>query len=298
MPRRRRRRLAIFGLLALALCVWWCGRGPALTLGTFNIRLFMDEYTDAGEVAAALAELDVDAVAVQEIRDLEAFGRVVAAAGASAGREYAAALVPYCRKFEDRPIYLGVVYDAARLELVARRRFGGDGTCTEGQPNGMLALLRRRDGGQFAFASVHMKAGGQASDHARRRREWAWLTAAIPGWTTELGAPVIVAGDFNSTGYLQADSEERRFIDRTLADRGLQLPTGALECSEYWEQVPGHYAVSLLDHVLAPEVLTFGAPEVLGVCAALACEPQIFTPEGFLRVSDHCPVRIELVDGV
>lgn len=88
----------------------------------------------------------------------------------------------------------------------------------------------------------------------------------------------------------------RRFIDRTLADGGSQLPTGALECSEYWAQGPGHYLVSLLVHGLAPEVLTFGAPEVLGMCAALACAARLFAPEGFDRVSDHCPVR--LVDGV
>lgn len=119
----------------------------------------------------------------------------------------------------------------------------------------------------------------------------------MPGWIAEFAAPV-VAGDFNSTGYLQADSDERRFSERTLANRGLQLPTGALECSEYWEQAPGHYLVSLLDHVLAPDVLTFGAPEVLGMCAALACEAQLFAPGGFDRVSDHCPVRIELVDGL
>lgn len=260
--------------------------------------MFIDRDTDPDAVAAALAELDADAVAVQEILDREPFARVVADAGARAGRDYAVALVPYCGKVDRGPIYLGVVYDAARLELVASRGLAGAGRCAAEQPNGMLALLRARDGRQFALASVHMKAGGKAWDHQRRRKEWRWLTAALPVWTAELAAPVVVAGDFNSTGYLQGDSDERRFIDRTLDERGLQLPTGTLDCSEYWQQEPGHYLVSLLDHVLAPEVLTFSAPEVLGMCAELGCEAQLFAPEGFDGVSDHCPVRIGIVDGL
>lgn len=45
---------------------------------------------------------------------------------------------------------------------------------------------------------------------------------------------------------------EWRFIDGTLEEAGLQLPTGVLECSERREQAPGHYLVSPLDRSLAP----------------------------------------------
>ena len=67
-------------------------------------------------LAAALVELDADAFAVQEIRDIEPFERVVADAGARLGRDYAATLMPYCDAYQGRPIYLGVVVDRARLE--------------------------------------------------------------------------------------------------------------------------------------------------------------------------------------
>lgn len=285
-------------LALLVVALWWrCGRQAAVSLGTFNIRTFMDTHTDPRAVAAALVELDADAFAVQEIRDIEPFERVVADAGARLGRDYAATLMPYCDAYQGRPIYLGVVVDRARLERVGQRWFADGERCAPGQPSGMLVVLGGQDGRRFALASVHMKAGGAPQDHAVRRRQWGWLTAALPRWMAELGAPVVVVGDFNSTGYLQVDSDERRFIDRTLAEHQLQLPTGGLDCTEYWQDEPGHYAVSLLDHVLAPEVLTFTEPRVLGMCAALACEPQERAPDGFDEVSDHCPVKIALVDG-
>ncbi len=297
MPnRRRRRRLALFALLAVVVLVWWCGRPAPLTLGTFNIRVFPDTQTRPEAVAAALAELDVDAFAVQEIRDVELFTELLRNVGAGTGREYAAVMVPYCPRSEfTRTLSLGVVYDARRFTLISQRPLAGAGACARDQPHGMVALLRERDGKPLALASVHMKAGGDPSDLAARRRQWTWLLAALPGLRRLFDAPVVIAGDFNSTGYLRQGSDERRFIDHAVASHGLQLPTGALDCSEYWlPKGSKQYAVSLLDHVLAPAQLPFAATEVLGMCAALQCAPQSTAPPGFDAVSDHCPVRVTL----
>jgi endonuclease/exonuclease/phosphatase family metal-dependent hydrolase len=295
--RRRRRRRLLAGLLVVLVLVWWCGRAAPVVLGTFNIRMFIDAHTCPDEVAEAVAELDADAFAVQEIRDVEAFARVLADAGAWTGREYAMVMVPYCRTHA-RDFRLGVVYDARRLDLVTSRPFAADGACADEQPHGMVAVLRGGDGREFGLASVHMTALGTPEAIESRRQQWTWLVAALPRWTHEiLRVPVVVAGDFNSTGYLQADSDEREFIDRTVEREGLQLPTGELDCSEYWEPQPGNFAVSLLDHVLAPADWTFAAPEVLGMCAQLQCAPQVHVPPGFDTVSDHCPVRIAWTDG-
>ena len=124
--------------------------------------------------------------------------------------------------------------------------------------------------------------------------QWAWLVAALPELRAELGAPVIVAGDFNSTGYLVDSDPERRFIDALVERHGLQLPTGALACSMYWKPRKSSYEVSLLDHVLAPRELALGPAEALGMCAELACAPQTEPPAAWRTVSDHCPVRVPL----
>src|SRR5690606_19553672 len=105
-----------------------------LVLGTFNIQTFPHGETDPAAVAAALAELDADAVAVQEIRDVAAFEAVLAQASALSGRRYAATLALSCRgRQHGERLRVGVVYDAARLELAASRPLSEGETCPPGQ---------------------------------------------------------------------------------------------------------------------------------------------------------------------
>lgn len=104
---------------------------------------------------------------------------------------------------------IGVVHDAGRLELIESSLLGDDPSCPKGQAPGLVALLRTRDGRRLAFASVHFKAGGGAKSWTERQAQWATLAAEIPDVGERLRAPVIVAGDFNSTGYLKTDSHER-----------------------------------------------------------------------------------------
>ena len=59
---------------------------------------------------------------------------------------------------------LGVVYDAARLELVGERAFGDGETCPMGQPPGMLAVLRG-GGRTVGVASVHLDAMYSFASH-------------------------------------------------------------------------------------------------------------------------------------
>lgn len=291
--RRRRRRRAILLLFALALLLWWCHRPPPLALGTFNIRTFPGKSTDPAAVAAAIAELDADAFAVQEIRDVAAFEAALRRASELAERRYAAALSPYCRGRKAERLNLGVVYDAARVEMLAHRPLTAGDTCPQGQPPATLTLLRPRGGPPLALASVHLQHGGRPVDLAERVRQWTWLTGELPRLQAELAAPVVVAGDFNSTGFLEPRHAERVFIDEQLAAHGLQLPTAGIGCSMYWK--PGRrYEVSLLDHVLAPRGLEFTRAQALGMCAELACAPQDRAPPDYHAVSDHCPVRVEL----
>lgn len=294
---RRRRRLLVLLLVALALLLWWCHRPPPLVIGTFNIRLFPDKQTDPAAVAAAIAELDADAFAVQEIIDRARFEQVLQATNRLTGRSYALTLSPSCRgrKGSD-PLNLGVVYDAARIELAAARPLSEGKSCPQGQPPGSIAALRPRGGPPLTLVSVHLTPSGDDEASGERRRQWRWLADQRPRLEAEFGAPVVVAGDFNSTGFLVPGSAERRFIDELIDAHDLALPTATIGCSEYWQPrgKTGPFEASLLDHIVLPSDLEFSRPEVLGMCAALACAPQAEAPQGYHTISDHCPVRVAL----
>jgi endonuclease/exonuclease/phosphatase family metal-dependent hydrolase len=292
--RPRRRRVWLWVLLVAIALLLWCRREAPLVLGTFNIQTFPHQKTVSEAVAAAIAELDADAVAVQEIQDLGKFQATLDRASALAGRRYAAALTPSCRgRSNGTRLHVGVVYDTARLELVKIRALSKGDKCPLGQAPGLVASLRSSSGRALALASVHFTPGGQSERFADRVRQWKWLASILPALREEFGAEVVVAGDFNSTGYLRERSDERGFIDKLVAEEGLQLPTGTLGCSMYWK-TRGRWEASLLDHVLGSKDLSFGTPEALGMCAALACATQSAEPPTMATVSDHCPVRVEL----
>ena len=281
------RRLALVSLLVLAALAF-CERPAPLALGSFNIRMFPNAKTDLEAVAHAIAGLDADAFAVQEIVEPRVFQRVLERASAISGRRYRVALEhAHCPR-RGTNFYLGVVHDADKLALIESRLLG-EFTCPEGQPAGMLAHLRASDGRRLALTSLHLSAGD------KRMAQWAWLAAALPDLRAELDAPVILAGDFNSTGYLVERDLERRFIDTLVERSGLQLATARLACSMYWKPPrSATYEVSLLDHIVAPRELELGPAQVMGMCAELACAPQTGMPTAWHEVSDHCPVRVEL----
>lgn len=283
-------------LVAIALLLLWYRREAPLVLGTFNIRTFPDKKTDPEEVAAAISELNADAFAVQEIREPARLLAVLDRASALTGRRYAAALTASCRGNSKGRLHVGVVYDAARLELKEHRPLSEGEKCPLGQAPASLTSLRTARGRTLALVSVHFDSGGKPERWARRKQQWQWLSSILPRLREEFGGEVVVAGDFNTTGYLEAEDEERRFIDGMVEREGLQLPTGVLGCTEYWrpKSKVRRWEASLLDHFLGGKDLSFGTPEVLGMCAALGCAVQTAEPAKLPTVSDHCPVRITL----
>lgn len=287
------RRLALVSLVILATFAL-CDRPAPLVLGSFNIRMFPNQDTDLEAVAGAIAELDADAFAVQEIVEPRVFQQVLDRASALSGRHYQVALQPaHCPRRRGNT-HVGVVHDTLELALVESRLLG-EFTCPEGQPAGMLALLRANDGRRLALASLHFSAGDGGTTREERMAQWTWLVDALPDLRAELGVPVILAGDFNSTGYLVEHDPERRFIDALVERNGLQLATAELACSMYWKPPRSKtYEVSLLDHLLAPRELELGPAEALGMCAELTCAPQTTKPAAWQRISDHCPVRVEV----
>ncbi len=268
------------------------------SLGTFNIRLFPDRGTAPEDVAEQVAELDVDLFMVQEIRVPAAFDDVLAEASARTGRDYVASLGPMCRTSELR---LGVVFDRRCFSEVEHRTQavldpGGPCSCRDGHPPAFLSVLEGPGGARLAALSVHLQYGGRRWMHRARRDQWDHLVATIARLRAELGVPLAVAGDFNSTGFVDDDRGERTLILEMAERAGMVLATAEVGCTAYWRpnRRTRDYVPSMLDHILLSHAPT-GPVQVQGMCATLGgqrCPGDADAPY-FHRVSDHCPLRVQ-----
>lgn len=269
------------------------------SVGTFNIRLFPDRGTEPEDVAERIVELDVDLFMVQEIRERPAFDAVLGRASARLGRDYGVRLGPMCRTSN---LQLGVVYDRQRFrELEHRVQAQLDPearcSCRDGHPPALLVVLEEEEGGaRVAAMSVHLQYGGRRWMHRARRDQWDHLVASIQRLRAELGVPLAVAGDFNSTGFPDDDRGERGLIVRMCAQAGMVLATKDLRCTAYWQpnRRRRDYEPSMLDHILL-STPPRGPAEALGMCATLGGQrmPGDRDVPDYHRVSDHCPVRVQ-----
>jgi endonuclease/exonuclease/phosphatase family metal-dependent hydrolase len=296
-----RRRVLFVAALALAATVHvagrGCGRRTPVRVATFNIRQFGVEATDVPRLVELVRGLEADVVAVQEIQR-PARLRELAARVSHGNRRYAAALAACGGR---REMYVGFLYDTARVRLVATREFpeldpDGDGRCGDGDRAGLLGTFddgRRR----LHLLVVHLSAGGEAERVARRREQWEQAHRIVAQLRREGADAVAILGDVNSTGYLDDAGGERRFIDDRARAAGMEVATRQLACSEYWRPRRDELAPSLLDHVVAtPGVARAGSVRVHGYCVPLRCEPtsSAGAPHDYTHVSDHCPVTFDV----
>lgn len=288
-------RRAVVGLALLGATAWLTEDDePHFRVATFNIRFFPEPTTSLDAVAARMAEVDADLMAVQEIRDPVALDEVLRMASETTGRDLRVLLGRYCR--ED-PLQLGIIYDHDRFRVVETREQaelappGHDG-CGDGFPPAFAAVLEDDEGFRMLAMSVHFQCCASASDHLRRRQQWAMLTASLPRLELELGGDLVIAGDFNTTGWHDDQWGERTFIESLVAASGLTLTTREVGCTAYWEPEgpDGPFATSTLDHILTRDG-EWEPAEAMGMCDHHAC--ALGDPgSDYLRVSDHCPVRV------
>lgn len=285
----------LVGLALVGALAWLVGDDePPVQVATFNIRFFPEPTTDLDAVAARMAEVDADVMAVQEIRDPEALGQVLRTASEATGRDLRASLGRYCRKSS---LWLGIVYDHDRYRVVETRGHGelappGHDGCGDGYPPAFAAQLEDDEGSRVLAMSVHLKCCGSVTDHLRRRQQWAMLVASLPELERQLDGDLVIAGDFNTTGWHDDEWGERTFIESVVAASGLTLTTRDVGCTEYWEpKGPGRgFATSTLDHILT-RAGEWEPAEAMGMCEHHAC--ALGDPgSDYVSVSDHCPVRV------
>jgi endonuclease/exonuclease/phosphatase family metal-dependent hydrolase len=294
-------------------------------LATWNLRWFPrgcppdrecpGQETDVEWLACGIAWMQVDVLAVQEVlrsgageRGLAALTRALEALAGGRWRND----VQACGESGAQAV--GFVWNAERVtledhadlwELNGDRRARPRDACAARLRPGRYARLRGPGGLDASLVVVHLDSGRRELDWERRRRALARLgEARVRGRRlVDLEEDVVALGDFNSMG--RGDAPEvtpHQEIARLQAELGgaFRRALPDRECTGYYRQGPGLHARTLLDHLLpsaAMEEAGAGA-QVAGYCAALDCPARIrgAMPAAFERLSDHCPVLLDLED--
>jgi endonuclease/exonuclease/phosphatase family metal-dependent hydrolase len=265
----------------------------SVRIATFNIEMFPDADTSVVHVAHAIAQTNADVIAVQEIRSALILDLALAHASTFGAQRWRSALAQCGR---GTWLTTGVVYDDARWDLVLAREYPGlerDAPCLPRTMSGMLAVLDDGDA-RIAVLSVHLPP--MPWGYEARTEQWRRALTIATDVERELGIPVAILGDMNTTGWGGGDPpQEPEFVRGIVGSFGFDLHTGELACSEYWlPKGSPVYRPSLLDHIVTRGG-QWDAPQVLGHCGRLMCAPtppDRMDPDYF-RVSDHCPVVLD-----
>jgi len=282
-------------------------------VGTWNIRWYPDGRpgkkagvpgTDILWLACAIAVLEVDVLAVQEIKTLprarERTAELLAELDRLTGGRWRA-------EFDDCPQqatqHVGLLWNETRATLTrlhTEPALNPHGTpCKDSLRPGFVADARFVGGATARIVSVHFKSGAERRSVDLRKKSFTALEDVVKRARRDAPATqLIFAGDFNTMGCSScspkiAAEEERASVEAQLASFGLRwLPTEP-GCTEYYRD-RGH----LLDGFVVTEAMAQQAhlpARAEGLCRELACErtPQVGLAPAMRQLSDHCPVVIE-----
>lgn len=301
--------LALVAVAVIVHRVWgdhlrrWSGGSAAiptraagdLRVATWNVHNLPAPEQDLDRLRTHLMELDADVAVLQEVVDASALSRILE------GWEV------HTSRFGGRgDQHVAIAFDPDRVEKLSGP-LEHDEVSLDGRVRPALSVhLRHRGGGpDFWVVGVHLKAFPEGID--LRRTQW----GALAGIVSELrrsDADVLVLGDFNVTGATGGrPAEERAELDAALAGPGLRRVRNSVGCTAYWDgsRRDGWKEASLLDLIYAAgfdESLSAGVRAyAAGLCARHDCAPfrstRAYPEPDFARVSDHCPVVIDLAPG-
>jgi endonuclease/exonuclease/phosphatase family metal-dependent hydrolase len=174
-----------------------------------------------------------------------------------------------------------------------------DNACARNLRPGRYALAKTPIGVDFHILSVHFDSGTTDRDYKNRRQATQRIDAITIGNTAilHLDQDALVLGDFNTMGRQDpppvSAQEELAVFDTELAPGFRRLPMTP-NCTEYFEGKAG-----ALDHIVASTGMQEMAAtaRVTGYCALAGCAPIAGAmPAAAERLSDHCPVVVEIQD--
>lgn len=292
--------------------------GDTARVGSWNIRWFPDgkpgkraaeNGTDVEWLACAIAWLDVDALAVQELKGTaharDKQQELLSSLDRHSKSKWALALDDCPNEASQ---HVGLLYDTKRVELkkstVLPSLNPHGEACTDGLRPGLAAYVVFRGGLDLFLVSLHAKSGNERRSFELRQKSLDGIGPAL----RELGAldpdqDVVLAGDFNTMGCSKCSPaisarEELGSTDQRLAglSPGFRRVGATSDCTE----LSGH-GPSLLDHLVVSrslkELEAEARARVSGPCAESSCRPAAAREsDAVRRLSDHCPVVLDLRD--
>jgi endonuclease/exonuclease/phosphatase family metal-dependent hydrolase len=292
-------------------------RGPASSrlprIGTWNIVYFPDadeeqqddeDGTDIDWLSCALSNLDVDILAIQEFkltkRSQEKQAELIAQLNQRTGGDWAIELAGCAPAEVQHP---GFLYDKSRVSGAHFREIpilNPYEECSNRVSPGFAAYFSIAGGPDFHMVSVHMEAYPEERSLEGRAQSVSVMDqVAQEAFALVPDTDVIFAGDFNTTGCDDCSSklsseEEIERLRGTLVtlDPPLTLVDADLACSNAAGAV-------LMDHFVVDaslsELPAASIAQVGGICAETSCSRlREWHEEATERVSDHCPLTLEL----
>jgi endonuclease/exonuclease/phosphatase family metal-dependent hydrolase len=290
-----------------------------LRVGTWNIRWFPrgcpsnstcpDKATDIPWLACTIAWMNTDLFALQEILatpDAEfSLNALRSELDRLTGGSWQVDLQS-CGGTSDQ--HVGFLWNGSRvalLQLADAWELNGAATgptgsaCAGNLRPGRYALAKTPIGVDFHLLSVHFDSGRTSRDYNHRRQAAQRIGQIMIGGTPilELDRDVLVLGDYNTMG--REDSppisgqEELGVFDVELSPGFRRLPMTP-NCTEYFQGKGG-----TLDHIVASTGMqeVAATARVTGYCALAACTDMTGAmPAAAERLSDHCPVVVDIQD--
>lgn len=256
------------------------GRDDAIDIATWNIENFPQSETTASVVADLITSLDLDVIAVQEIRNVTAFDELVARLPKHKG-----ALSPHTYS-NGTYQKVGFIYRDDLVSLTnVTQLFQGSGYEFPRPPLQATLKVLGTDV-ELTIIALHLKAGLDSEDIERRAISIEMLASHVVNMVTgPADDEVLILGDYNET---VTNSFGRDVLSPILEDSNFRFLTEALATSGTATFLPSNV---MLDHIVTTTALD---DDLIGSGGAKvpALEVQLTTYRG--NVSDHLPVVISL----
>ncbi len=289
-----------------------------LRVGTWNIRWFPDGSptdrpdhsigpTDVRWLTCALVWMEMDILVVQEslttTQAQAAWNRIVTALERQTGASWQWS-VQQCGKPDG--LHVGILWNASRVTLSAIQSLwplnstatSSHNPCEGGLRPGHYARVQatHQQGADFHMIGLHLKSGPTVSAVEARHAALNRIDAAVARFLED-DRDVLLLGDLNTMGAGDRHSQraELKYLRRMVAKEapGFDDLAPKPQCSHYFRG-----RSNWLDHVLVAkdmaEIRTRSA-RVTGYCAVAGCRRiNGEYPLAYQRLSDHCPVIIEI----
>ncbi|HUC62824.1 MAG TPA: hypothetical protein VMF53_12800 [Alphaproteobacteria bacterium] len=284
-------------------------RPGELRLGAWNVEWFPD-HTDIGWLACTIAWMNLDLLALEEIRATPAaqagMARLLAELGRLTGDTWRVDL-QNCGGAGRQ--HVGFIWNATRLRLVEgedawalnARASGPDDPCAGWLRPGRADAFAPRDGtsAPFRAVAVHLKSGVAPRDESERHVALSRLGSLV---AETPGARLVVLGDFNSMGEGTVSSARAEIasLDALAAatEPGFARARPNPSCTEYYRGRGGALDQALVSRSMGS--IDPAATRVTGYCALAQCRPISpwrldARPAAYRALSDHCPLVIGIV---